>query len=803
MNVFRNSYDYLLNVFGDNSLGFYYVDYKDAIRNTNGEITGGKTYLIKQCPMRGKVVTDQLELKTVTDSSTGAMGFLELDNPCVFKCSATDLLKGGVIDSLGNYPYADDSSTTVVEGIMNHKYVMWHNELYEVLGVQKGVVYKGDLSALYLITTKNVDMVKLCGKSELVIMDTPVTPSTYTVTVDGAVLGSYSVGDVVTLTVPVKEGYTFNGWNSEDVTITDNTFTMPEHNVVVISTWTEIVPVKHKVYVDGVEQGEYSVGDVVTVSTTDREGYTFNGWTSEPTVTFADFRAKTTTFTMIDSDVHVTPVYAEIKLYWAVTITNEGTGGTSSGTIQVERGKSITLESGTRNGYNFNGWTLTSGTGTFSDNTATTTTFTPQSDCAVECVWVSQYHYVYVYDTDGTQLDKDLVKEGNTHHVTAPSKTGYTFTEWVAEGITLSESDKKSRNLTFTMPTNDVSLRPQYEVMVFTVTFMVDNSVYQTQEVVYGNKATRPTDPVKDLHTFDGWFNGSNEFDFNRPVEGDMTLTAHFTHNTATVTWDSVGGSAITPTVVNVGEALNTKLSTLPEPTKDGSSFNGWYYGDTQIDLNYVVTGDVTFTAQWLEASEVNDIDTSKGWNAVVTFVGVNMDANLKVLRINSNSYGDRWSGYETACKQCFYQSKLGIAPDKYTTDPNTVGFPENVDGITPVTGAFKKPCLVFYSQYAPGFEKAFPRPWNGTKLSDGVLCCLTGYNNQNADVYFMQGSSYIPPVLTHVTDIGQGWYRYEFALPTDTSTSQKLNRTEIKKFITSYPTYKVTDTDIDFTFNS
>ena len=83
------------------------------------------------------------------------------------------------------------------------------------------------------------------------------------------------------------------------------------------------------------------------------------------------------------------------------------------------------------------------------------------------------------------------------------------------------------------------------------------------------------------------------------------------------------------------------------------------------------------------------------------------------------------------------------------------------------------------------------------------MLCCLTGYNNQNADVYFMQGSSYVPPVLTHVTDIGQGWYRYEFALPTDTSTSQKLIRTEIKKVITSYPTYKVTDTDIDFTFNS
>lgn len=804
MNVFRNGYDYLLNVFGDPSLGFYYVDYKDAIRDTYGDITGGKVYLTKQCPIRGKQVTDQLELKTVTDNSTGAMGFLELDNPCVFKCSATDLLKGGVIDALGNYAYADDTSTTIVEGILNHKYVMWHNELYQVVGVQKGIVYKGDLTALYIITTKDVDMEGLCGRGELVIVDntpvtppTPVEPDTYNVLVDGVLLGAYEVGAVVTLTVPVKDGYTFSGWESEDVVVTDNTFTMPDHEVNVASTWTAVPVAKHTVTVDGVVQGEYEVGATVTVTTTEREGYNFTGWDSEPAVTFYDFRALTTTFTMIDSDVVITPYYEKIKVYWTVAVDNTGDG--TSGNRQVEQGQSITLDSGAKNGADFNGWTLVSGTGTFSDTSSATTTFTPQSDCEVKCNWLSQYHYVYVYDTDGTELDKDYTKKGTTVYKSAPSKTGYTFTHWVAEGVTLTASQQTDTYLTFTMPQNEVILRPQYEASVYTVTFKVDDSVYHTEQVVYGGKVTRPADPAKDLYDFDGWFNGSNLYDFDRAVEGDMTLTAHFTRQTATVTWDSVGGSAITPTVVNVGEALKTKLSTLPEPTKDGSSFDGWFSGDTKIDLNYVVTSDVTFTAHWIEASEVNDIDTSRGYSAVATFVGVTMNSSMTVTHLNSKGYGDKWSGYETACH--FYQSKLGIAPEKYTTDPDTVGFPENVDGITPATGAFRKPCLVFYSKHAPGYEKAFPRPWYGTSLSDVVLCCLTGYNNQDAESYFMQGSSYIPPVLTHVTDIGQGWYRYEFALPKNLSYSQKLCRTEIRKEISTYPTTKITDSDIDYSY--
>lgn len=48
-------------------------------------------------------------------------------------------------------------------------------------------------------------------------------------------------GDTVTLApAPTKEGYTFNGWTTDDVTIGENdTFEMPKQNVTLKATWTK------------------------------------------------------------------------------------------------------------------------------------------------------------------------------------------------------------------------------------------------------------------------------------------------------------------------------------------------------------------------------------------------------------------------------------------------------------------------------------------------------------------------------------------------------------------------------------
>ena len=45
-----------------------------------------------------------------------------------------------------------------------------------------------------------------------------------------------------------------------------------------------------------------------------------------------------------------------------------------------------------------------------------------------------------------------------------------------------------------------------------------------------GQKLTLPT-PTKDGYTFDGWFNGENEYDFSLPVISTLSLTAHWVKN--------------------------------------------------------------------------------------------------------------------------------------------------------------------------------------------------------------------------------------------------------------------------------
>ena len=101
--------------------------------------------------------------------------------------------------------------------------------------------------------------------------------------VDGKEVGTdvYNFNsDVVIRPVPTKEGYTFSGWTSEDVTFNGTGFTMPAKNVVIKGTYAiNRYTVTYKV--DGKEVGTdvYDFNsDVVIRDVPTKEGYTFSGW---------------------------------------------------------------------------------------------------------------------------------------------------------------------------------------------------------------------------------------------------------------------------------------------------------------------------------------------------------------------------------------------------------------------------------------------------------------------------------------------------------------------------------------------
>ena len=164
---------------------------------------------------------------------------------------------------------------------------------------------------------------------------------------------------------------------------------------------------------------------------------------------------------------------------------------------------------------------------------------------------------------------------------------------------------------------------------VYTVTFdsYGGTPVPPKQEVEYGHTATKPADPTLKGYTFAFWYLGEDEqnataYDFNTPVTENITLTAKWTQNTYTVTFDPNGGNELAEAdktkAVKIGEAYGE----LPTPTRKGYNFAGWY---TEAEEGTVVTADTTVSA-------MTDHTLYAHWEA--------KKANVHIMIFKSNDLG-------------------------------------------------------------------------------------------------------------------------------------------------------------------
>ena len=111
----------------------------------------------------------------------------------------------------------------------------------------------------------------------------------------------------------------------------------------------------------------------------------------------------------------------------------------------------------------------------------------------------------------------------------------------------------------------------------YTVTFdSMGGSPVASEVVKAGQRASRPDEPTKEGNNFTGWYTETettNLFDFSTPIERDWTLYAGWEEAMCTVTFDPMGGSAVSPVTVRKGQTIEE-----PEPpTKDYCDFTGWF----------------------------------------------------------------------------------------------------------------------------------------------------------------------------------------------------------------------------------
>lgn len=433
---------------------------------------------------------------------------------------------------------------------------------------------------------------------------------------------------------PEKEGYVFNGWSPK---IPD---TMPAENMTIRAKWT---PIKYKLTIDtdgGTEiypnPQEIDCGAYPFLYITDptKEGHYFIGW---------------------DPDIRTMPAHdVTVKAKWGkynykVTFWSDGDWLDKK---YVPYGDPIVKpKEPTRRGYTFDGWE------------PEVPEHMPAYDMDFVAKWISNSRTI-TFDTDGgTAIDPIIGDYGTA--VTKPqnpTKTGYTFVGWDNE-------------IPDTIPDYNLTIKAIWKVNQYTITFDTNggNDIAPvTQD--YGTAVVKPENPTKKGYTFSGW---EPELPDTVPAE-NITVTAKWTINQNTISFDTDGGTMIEPISGDYGTAVTKPAN----PTKTGYTFVGW---DKEIP-DTIPENSIVITAVW----KVNQYTVTFNTDGGSDIAPITQDYNTAIVKPqNPTKTGYTFSGWDPEIPDTIPAENITVTA-KWTINKNTIVF--DTDGgtvIAPITGDY------------------------------------------------------------------------------------------------------------------
>ncbi|MBP3321260.1 MAG: InlB B-repeat-containing protein, partial [Clostridia bacterium] len=207
----------------------------------------------------------------------------------------------------------------------------------------------------------------------------------------------------------------------------------------------------------------------------------------------------------------------------------------------------------------------------------------------------------------------------------------------------------------------DESIMENYVITIrrqgsYTVSF---EGISETQSVVEGQFASIPVGkPTKEGYDFAEW-----DFDFTKPVNGDVTIYAKWSPKSFKITYDANLGvlSGAKEVTVVYGEEV-----TLATPSRDGFVFADWYYGDTCVKSGvWTIPSDVKLTARWANDSYTVTFDPAGGTMEGATVVEISYGAPITFpVPVKDGFTFGGWYDGDTLCLDGSYE---------YTKDLNLV----------------------------------------------------------------------------------------------------------------------------------
>ena len=251
---------------------------------------------------------------------------------------------------------------------------------------------------------------------------------------------------------------------------------------------------------------------------------------------------------------------------------NGGSIGDATGTVNivVKNGESFTAPSGvglTRPSGNTDSyfWWLGSDGKSYVPGA-----MIPAGVASLTAQWTALTYSVTLHENGGTLSSGNVTSYNYGEGATLPTagdmtREGYTFAGWY-------DNEALTGTPVMTISNTEMGNKEywaQWEINQYTVTVKPENGeadITITQD--YGTPIAAPADPTREGYTFIGW---DKAIPATMPAE-NMIITAKWKVNQYTITFDTNGGSEITPITQDYGTAITAPAN----PTREGYTFIGW-----------------------------------------------------------------------------------------------------------------------------------------------------------------------------------------------------------------------------------
>ena len=200
--------------------------------------------------------------------------------------------------------------------------------------------------------------------------------------------------------------------------------------------------------------------------------------------------------------------------------------------------------------------------------------------------------YTVTFVDNTQELSKIEVKKGdNLSSINAPTKEGYLFLNWLKDGLDYDVDNPITEDITLEATWTPIP----NPVKTYTITFNFGSEV-KTINVKEGEKVNIPKEtPRKEKYKFIGWYIGDTEYDFDTPVEKDLTIVAKFEKNRILINYDLAGGTGTIQVEIEKGSIPDKPKN----PTKFGYTFINWKINNNIYNFDTPLYEDTTITANY------------------------------------------------------------------------------------------------------------------------------------------------------------------------------------------------------------